>query len=458
MPAHSLPPNPISRKGFWCLVRHRPRRYATVERRAIVVISTGIRVPEDPHAITARKKVIELDHRLQRYWQDVLTGSNPEAARLALDAAVKCREVNLAPITTTDRLDVFEAWSRFVALTRAIPIDRVLALSDDVLKVAGTAVLGTTSPSTTAPAISAPASTLLVSEMITEYSRINATVLNKKSPGQLKRWTVQRESVLKIFIETIGGDRVVTDLRVEHTHKFRAYWQKRALAGEIRINSANRQMRRVAGLFGSIKSFHQLDMKNPFAGLNIPGGRDGKRLAYAASFVQERFLAEGALDALNNEARRVIYLIVETGVRLSEACGLTEKAIHLDGLIPYIEVLDDDRETKTPGSVRFIPLVGVALMAMRAQPKGFPRYLDKADTLSATVNAFLTDNGLRPHGKKQTLYSLRHTIIDRLKAVEAPKDIQEDMLGHVHQYGEGTTLEHRHQWLEKIAFKPPSRV
>ena len=48
--------------------------------------------------------------------------------------------------------------------------------------------------------------------------------------------------------------------------------------------------------------------------------------------------------------------------------------------------------------------------------------------------------------------------IDRLKAAEALNDIQEDMLGHVHQYGKGTTLEHRHRWLTKIAYTHPTRV
>jgi hypothetical protein len=40
--------------------------------------------------------------------------------------------------------------------------------------------------------------------------------------------------------------------------------------------------------------------------------------------------------------------------------------------------------------------VGVALMAMREQPDGFPRYRDKADSLSALVNQALDARKLRP--------------------------------------------------------------
>ena len=298
----------------------------------------------------------------------------------------------------------------------------------------------------------------MASQMIAEYERINAALLKKKSPRQLKKWRTQRNSMLDIFIDTIGGDCKVSTLSTEHAHKFRAHWQNRTLADEITISSANRQMRSVAGLYAAIANFYQLETKNPFLGLHIRGSRDGKRLAYDPTFVQERFLADGVFDDLNPEARRIIYLIVETGLRISEACALKREAIHLDGDIPYIEVLDDHRDTKTLGSVRSVPLVGVALLAMRAQPDGFPRYCDKADSCSALINKTLTNLKLRPGGPRQTLYSLRHTIVDRLKAVEAPNDIQEDMLGHVHMYGEGTTLAHRHKWLLKIAFKPPTSI
>lgn len=298
----------------------------------------------------------------------------------------------------------------------------------------------------------------MASEMLDEYERINATRLARKSLQQIKIWRVRRRSALELFIQTIGGDCPLSELATSHTHRFRAYWQRRALDAEVKINSANRQIRQVAGLYKSIRSFHQLDGKNPFSQLRIPGGRDGKRQAYTSSFIQDRFLADGTFDQLNPEARRIVYLIIETGLRLSEACALGESAIHLDTEIPFVQVLDDKQETKTAGSVRTVPLVGVALLAMRAQPLGFPRYRNKPNQLSAVVGKVFAKRGLRPGGKSQTLYSLRHSLIDRLRAVEAPRDIQEDILGHVHLYGEGTSLEHRHRWLQRIALKPPSRV
>jgi len=42
------------------------------------------------------------------------------------------------------------------------------------------------------------------------------------------------------------------------------------------------------------------------------------------------YLAEGRFVDINEEARRIIYLRIETGVRLSEACTLDRTTIHLD--------------------------------------------------------------------------------------------------------------------------------
>jgi integrase len=107
-----------------------------------------------------------------------------------------------------------------------------------------------------------------------------------------------------------------------------------------------------------------------------------------------------------------------------------------------------------------MPLVGVALATMRVQPEGFPRYRDNAGTLSATVNKFLAENGLLP-GQGQTLYSLRHTFEDRLTAVEAPDKIAAALMGHKYhrpRYGVGPSLTQKAEWLQRIAFKRPSRV
>ncbi|MEW8332977.1 MAG: hypothetical protein AB2692_18730, partial [Candidatus Thiodiazotropha sp.] len=60
---------------------------------------------------------------------------------------------------------------------------------------------------------------------------------------------------------------------------------------------------------------------------------------------------------------------------------------------------------------------------------------------------------------KHTLYSLRHTFKDRLRDAQAPEEIIDELMGHKKsgpKYGRGHILERKYEWMEKIAFQPPS--
>jgi hypothetical protein len=159
---------------------------------------------------------------------------------------------------------------------------------------------------------------------------------------------------------------------------------------------------------------------------------------------------------LNAEARGALFVIADTGLRLSEALNLNETTIHLDGDIPYIEVLPDGRRVKTQDSIRTIPLVGTALAAMKQHPKGFPRYIDKGASFSAYVNGYLLDRGLRPT-RKHTVYSLRHSFKDRLIAAKCQDSMIEALMGHADdhpKYGSGPSLDLKFEVLHAIAFTP----
>lgn len=101
-------------------------------------------------------------------------------------------------------------------------------------------------------------------------------------------------------------------------------------------------------------------------------------------------------------------------------------------------------------------LVGYALDAFKACPHGFTDFVDRPDYLSAVLSKFLRDNKLLP-SEKHTVYSLRHSFQDRLLSVNAPDRVQADLMGHKFNrpaYGEGASLKHKLEWLEKIKIKP----
>jgi integrase len=228
----------------------------------------------------------------------------------------------------------------------------------------------------------------------------------------------------------------------------------------VEIGSANKDVGNISRMMRAINDANQFGLTDVFTRLRIEGAKDGQRLAFAPSFIQDRILKDGELDALNPEARRIVYLLIETGLRLSEATNLTSETIKLTGPVPHVQVRPDGRAMKTEFSRRDIPLVGVALEAMKLQPNGFPRYRDKAASLSALVNKSMEARGLRPK-EGQSLYSLRHAFEDRLTAVEAPEKVIAVLMGHRWsrpRYGVGPSLDQLASWLKKIAFRAPATV
>jgi integrase len=204
----------------------------------------------------------------------------------------------------------------------------------------------------------------------------------------------------------------------------------------------------------------RLDLPDLFAGLRLQGVKNESRPPFPVDFVQNKILVDGALMGLNEEARRAILLIADTGLRLSEAVNLNASTIHLDCTIPYIEVLPDGRRIKTEDSKRTIPLVGTALAAAKLQPNGFPRYVDKGASFSAYANGYLLEKGLRPT-RKHTVYSLRHTFKDRLIAAQCQDSMIESLMGHADdhpKYGSGPSLDLKLKVLQAISFKPPSTL
>jgi integrase len=100
----------------------------------------------------------------------------------------------------------------------------------------------------------------------------------------------------------------------------------------------------------------------------------------------------------DEEARWLVALISDTGLRLSEATGLHIDDIKLDCEIPYIDLKPHAwRTLKTKGSRRQIPLVGASLWAAKrvkanntASPYAFPKYTSakgtNANSASAAIN------------------------------------------------------------------------
>lgn len=437
----SAPAKPHKRDGTWYLIRRVPKEYAALDRRGLVRISTGIAVSDDPRAVRAKDVIQQLAAELEAYWRGLLDGQSGEA-RLRFEAAQKrARALGLSYRTNTELAQ---------GSTDDL-IERIQLLLDrnsieDEREVA--AVMG-----------GEERPSFLLSEVFDEFEAIVAETLIRKSERQIHKWRLPKKRAIANLIDVLG-DVGIADITRQDAVKFRVWWQGRIRADGLDIATANKDIGHIAKMLTTIDMTHGLELKPVFRNLKLAGAKRRSRAAFTAEHVQDKLLAFGALGELNDEARHLVYLLADTGLRASEAVNLSAETIHLDAEIPYVSVRAIDRETKTDHSERDIPLVGCALAVMKLYPAGFIRYRDNADSLSAIVNKVMDEKGLLPT-PKHTLYSLRHTFDDRLTDVEAPDKVNAALMGHKWvrpKYGKGPTLAQKHRWLQMIAFKPPKHL
>lgn len=433
-------PRPHKRDGIWYLIRRVPREFSELDRRGIVRISTEIAVANDPRAIRAKPVVERLAAELDIYWRGMRDGQSAEA-RIRFEASQqRARQLGLQYKPAAELADgpVHEILAR---LRHLADRDKV----DDALEVS--AVLG-----------GEDRPSLHISDMVKEFEQLQRTFLIAMSPDQVRKWRNQKNRAQENLIEVLG-DKPLADITRADVLQFRRWWQDRIETAQLDIGTANKDFGNVSKMYDTINEAHQLGMKSIFAKIRLAGAVDKQRAAFAAAHVQDKILADGALDGLNDEAMAIVWLVADTGLRLSEACNLTGETIFLKAAVPYVHVRPDGRKMKTEHSDRQIPLVGTALAAATKFPRGFPRYRDKAASLSALVNKVMRVRKMLPTDQ-HTLYSLRHTFEDRLTAVEAPEKVVAALMGHKWhrpKYGAGPSLAQKQEWLGKIAFKPPTK-
>ena len=139
-------------------------------------------------------------------------------------------------------------------------------------------------------------------------------------------------------------------------------------------------------------------------------------------------------------------------MRLSEAVGLLKEDVHIDVAIPYVEIKSHPwRRLKTQGSNRKVPLVGYALWAAKrasaanGSPFLFPKYCDEVECHSNSASATLNKWLKQIAGNDYVIHSFRHSMRDRLRAVNCPSDMIDQIGGWSsgkigEGYGEGYKL------------------
>ena len=275
-----------------------------------------------------------------------------------------------------------------------------------------------------------------------------------KAKTKDKRFTAYANRAVG-YLFTAVGDKYLPDYTRADANAFRDFLIKRGLVN----TSVKRNFEVVRAIFNLAEREHALDIKNPFANIlliNIKAGTVRPPLK-----PEEVDRLQTLCKKHDDEMRWLIALLSDTGIRLSEACGLLISDINLSSDLPFINIQPHQwRSLKTVSSKRTVPLVGASLWSAQrivsnaSSEFAFPRYCSseghKADSASNALNKWM-----RPHVQKGgVIHSFRHSMRDRLREVECPSDIIDQIggwqsAGVGQSYGQGYSIKVMHKWLSK---------
>ena len=162
-------------------------------------------------------------------------------------------------------------------------------------------------------------------------------------------------------------------------------------------------------------------------------------------------------------------MLLDAGMRLSEAAGLHVTDIHLEHEFPYVEIRPNTaRRLKTSNSKRIIPLVGNSLWAAQQVTANqddycFPRYAKDGYCNGNSASAALGKWMKSYCEAGATVHGIRHAFRDRLRAVEVPVDLI-DQLGGCSvksvgmSYGDGYDMRTAHHHISHICSDKTSHI
>ncbi len=427
-----VPRHLITRAGVWHYYRRVPAMFADVDSRTFVLVSLQTRDLKK-----AERLKPQVEREIEAYWVALKRGVSDDAYERYRGAVERARLEgfeyrSVADLAQGDLADLIARLQRLQELGGPAAADPQAAI----------ALLG-----------GAPMPELTLTKGLERFIELVRDQTMRKSPDQLRRWKAPRLKAVRNFVNVVG-DRPVAMITRSDALAFRAWWVERVAEDGLDPGSANKDLGHLAQIVDTLSEMLELGLSKPFARLRLDEGQGGQRAAFEPAFLADLVRDPTKLAGMNEEARAILLAMVETGMRPVEICGLDPEDIVLDGAVPHVKVRPKEkRQLKTAYSERDLPLVGCSLEAFEAFPQGFARYRDKSAQLSAAVNKLLRERKLLP-SERHSLYSIRHTFVDRLNAAAIPDRYQVDLIGHKFdrpKYGEGQSLAQKRELLQRLA-------
>ena len=292
-------------------------------------------------------------------------------------------------------------------------------------------------------------STPILSDALDLYLRL-------KGKGKDKTFVRTANRNIEYIIKVLGN-RAIKTYSTNDAGKFRDWLIEQGMSNST-VKRVFSSIRAIINL--AINEFG-LNIINPFSKVYLPSSSsvDINRVIPREDLIKIQSICKKEDD----ELRWIVALLSDSGMRLSEALGLTKEDINLNHSIPHIRLIPHPwRGLKTKSSNRYIPLVKDSLWAsLRVLEHNndsnfaFPRYTSlkgcNANSASAALNKWLKEK----LSKQYVIHGLRHSFRDRLRAIECPLEIIDQLGGWSFKsvgqgYGKGYELSVLGKWMNKI--------
>lgn len=260
-------------------------------------------------------------------------------------------------------------------------------------------------------------------------------------------------------LTNILGDKVFTEVTRDDARSFRD-----SLLGEMKTASVRRNLNVIVAVFGAAIAEKPVpNHPNVWESIKIKaeGVDSEERVSLTTAHMAT---IRDRCKAADDDLRWLLSIQLDGGTRIAEVAGLALEDILITGEeVPYLNIKAHPWRPldKSDGSTRKIPLIGHALWAAKrvletaekGQLYAFPRYIRDGQCIAGNASATL-NKWMRTAGVDRTTHCFRHTMRDRLRSVDAPKDIQDAVGGWGktsigETYGQGYMLATLQAWMQK---------
>lgn len=333
----------LTRRGdVWQFQRRRPKAYADVERRTKIVFSLGTTDYQEARLLAAAHSL-----QLDRQWSAALKTGISLADE---DATARY----LAAVETARTLGY--DYAAPASLGDGALLDRLRTLLAEPTNLGEQkAVLGVLKQ----PALS----------LSQGFDRFWEHIRDEWASFGREQRRVKRNVYLRAIrnFEKAVGEIPLHEIERTQALRFRSWWLKRIETEGLTPYAANREISCLRRLIATLQDIDSLEAPNPFARVRLKDTADRSRSPFETDFIRDRLLASSALDPLPTELQWLVKLLVNTGLRPTEAVGLEINDIDVEAPVPFVHVRANSvRTLKTPHSERQIPLLGVSLTAAQA--------------------------------------------------------------------------------------------